>query len=127
MINEALEEKIKETFESIIDSIEKLGKDEKMFSPLQMLLVCVLLNVLDVYKRTPIYIDGKDIKHKWTYIAYKVSQLAISIPTITHNQSVEPINLQEAYDYLKQTDDCLKDGDNIMKILNELKDEGNDR
>ena len=62
MTNEELEEKVKETFESIMDSIKSLVEKEKSFSPLQMLLVCVLLNVLDVYKRTPIYVDEKDIK-----------------------------------------------------------------
>ena len=48
MTNEELEEKVKETFESIMDSIKSLGEKEKSFSPLQMLLVCVLLNVLEI-------------------------------------------------------------------------------
>lgn len=127
MTNEELEEKVKETFESIMDSIKSLGEKEKSFSPLQMLLVCVLLNVLDVYKRTPIYVDEKDIKHKWTYIAYKISKLAISTPPIIQNRCEEPISLQEAYNYLKQTDDNLKNGDNLMKIVNELKEQENDK
>lgn len=127
MTNEELEEKIKETFESIVDSIEKIGKDEKLFSPLQMLLIFVLKNVLDVYKRTPIYIDEKDIKYKWTYIAYKISRLKISTPSIIENQFVNPISLQEAYNYLKQTDDNLKDSDNLMKIVKELKGKEDDQ
>lgn len=122
MTNEELEEKIKETFESIVDSIEKLGKDEKIRSPLQVLLCCVLCNVLDVYKRTPIHVDEKDIKHKWTYIAYTISQYVISAPFLPNNQSIEPIGLQDAYNYLKQTDDFLKDGDNLVKILNQAED-----
>lgn len=127
MTNEKLEEKVKETFESIVDSIEKMGKDEKLFSSLQMLLIFILIDVLDVYKRTPIYVDEKDMKHKWTYIAYKISQLKISTPPIIENQSVEPISLQDSYNYLKQTDDNLKDSDNFMKIVKELKDVENDQ
>lgn len=127
MTNEELEKKIKETFESIMDSIKSLGEKEKAFSPLQMLLIFILIDVLDVYKRTPIYVDEKDMKHKWTYIAYKISQLAISTPPIIQNRCEAPISLQEAYDYLKQTDDNLKDSDNFMKIANELKEQENDK
>lgn len=127
MTNKELEEKVKETFESIVDSIEKMGKDEKLFSPLQMLLIFVLKDVLDVYKRTPIYVDEKDMKHKWTYIAYKISQLKISTPPIIENQSVESISLQDSYNYLKQTDDNLKDSDNFMKIAKELKGKEDDQ
>lgn len=127
MTNEELEEKVKETFESIMDSSREL-LDKYASTPGFLEVMFVLLgDVMGVYSRTPIRVDEKDIKHKWTYIAYKISKLAISTPPIIQNRCEEPISLQEAYNYLKQTDDNLKNGDNLMKIVNELKEQENDK
>lgn len=127
MTNEELEEKVKETFESIIDSIEKLGKDEKLFSPLQILLICVFFNVLDVYGRTPIHVDEKDIKHKWIYLAYKISQIVPqNLPLLSTNKQNEAITLQDAYEQFKDIDDELKNSDNLIKLVETLQEINND-
>ncbi|MBQ8464599.1 MAG: hypothetical protein IJ545_01155 [Alphaproteobacteria bacterium] len=120
MTEQELEEKIKEKFESIMDSSREL-LDKYASTPGFLEVMFVLLgDVMGVYSRTPLHIDEKDIKHKWTYLIYKISQRLPARLSIISKSPNEFVNLSEADEYLKDIDNKLKDGKNVLDLLDEL-------
>lgn len=123
MTEQDLEEEIKKHFESIMDSAREL-LDKYASTPGFLEVMFVLLgDVMGVYSRTPIRVDEKDIKHKWTYLIYKISQRLPARLSIISKSPNEFVNLSEADEYLKDIDNKLKDGKNVLDLLDELKQE----
>ena len=123
MTEQELEEKIKEKFESIMDSSREL-LDKYASTPGFLEVMFVLLGeVMDVYSRTPLHIDEKDKKYKWIYFRYKVLQNMPLRQSIEANNPKEFITLQAAYNYFNEVDTKLKDGKNVLDLLDELKQE----
>lgn len=121
MTNEELENKIKDSFDSIMDNIKDLGEKHKDVPQFQGLLIILLCSVASVYRDTPIHVDERDIiPHKWTYLVYKISQLSVEIPLLPSNTSKAVMRLEDAYEYLKDIDDLLNDSEKISKLLHEL-------
>lgn len=121
MTNEELENKIKDSFDSIMDNIKDLGEKHKDVPQFQGLLIILLCSVASVYRDTPIHVDERDIiPHKWTYLVYKISQMSAAIPLPPNNTPKEVMRLEDAYEYLKNIDDLLSDFEKISKLLDEL-------
>ena len=120
MTEQELEEKIKEKFESIMDSSREL-LDKFASTPGFLEVMFVLLgDVMDVYSRTPLHIDEKDKKYKWIYFRYKVLQIMPLRQSIEANNPKEFITLQDAYNYFNEIDTKLKNGKNVLDLLDEL-------
>ena len=121
MTNEELENKIKDSFDSIMDNIKDLGEKHKDDPQFQGLLIILLCSVASVYRDTPIHVDERDIiPHKWTYFVYKISQLSVEIPLLPSNTSKVVMRLEDAYEYLKDIENLLNDSKKISKLLDEL-------
>lgn len=120
MTEQELEEKIKEKFESIMDSSREL-LDKYASTPGFLEVMFVLLgDVMGVYSRTPLHIDEKDKKYKWIYFRYKVLQIMPLRQSIEANKPRELITLQEAYNYFNEVDTKLKNGKSVLDLLDEL-------
>lgn len=128
MTEQDLEEEIKKHFESIMDSAREL-LDKYASTPGFLEVMFVLLGeVMDVYSRTPLHIDEKDKKYKWIYFRYKVLQIMPLKQSIEANNPKEFITLQDAYNYFNEIDTKLKNGKNVLDLLDELnhKEQKND-
>jgi hypothetical protein len=127
MTEQELEEKIKEKFESIMDSSREL-LDKYASTPGFLEVMFVLLgDVMDVYSRTPLHIDEKDKKYKWIYFRYKVLQILPLKQSIEANNPKEFITLQDAYNYFNEIDTKLKNGKNVLDLLEKLNQEGTEK
>ena len=121
MTEQELEEKIKEKFESIMDSSREL-LDKYASTPGFLEVMFVLLgDVMGVCSRTPLHIDEKDKKYKWIYFRYKVLQNMPLRQSIEANNPKEFITLQAAYNYFNEVDTKLKNGKSVLDLLDELK------
>lgn len=121
MTNEELENKIKDSFDSIMDNIKDLGEKHKNVPQFQGFLIILLCSVASVYRDTPIHVDERDIiSHKWTYLVYKISQMSEVIPLPPNNTPKEIMRLEDVYEYLKDIENLLNDSKKISKLLDEL-------
>lgn len=121
MNNEELEKKVKDLFESIIDKLIELY-DKHKESEIKILCIIILYNVIDTYHKTPITVNLEDsVIHKWTYLAYTISQMSPKNFHILNNTSKEIITLEDAYENFKDIEKKLKDSDNASKLLEKLR------
>lgn len=118
MTNQELEEKIKNTFDSIMDKIFKLvnkyGENQILFT-----YVCVVeVKVLLLLNNTPISVHESD-PQKWIELFALVSKCNSAQSPFYPQIRQTPVRLNDALIFLEKTDRLLETEEGLLELMSE--------